>query len=72
MRKKKVTPVKAAKVEEEIKPSKAFHKSFPVHLNYKDGDTIKDCYFKDEIDLQKYITRYKLKNYAVQETQPRS
>lgn len=66
------TPKTKPPVQEDVKPSKSFHLSFPVHLSYKDGDDLKDCYFKDEIDLQKHITRYKLKNYAVQETQPRS
>lgn len=50
-----------------------FHEVFPVHLKYTDGKENKNCYFKDEIDLKKYIARYKLKKkgYTVGKTLPR-
>lgn len=49
-----------------------FHLVFPVHLSYKDNTEKKDCYFKDEVDLKKYIKRYNLKKYIVTETEPRN
>jgi hypothetical protein len=51
-----------------------FHELFPVHLKYTDGKETRNCYFKDEIDLRKYISRYKLKSrgYSVTRTEPKN
>jgi hypothetical protein len=50
-----------------------FHICFPVHLKYQDGRDEKDCYFKDEFDLKKYIKRCKLKvkDCTISRTKPR-
>lgn len=68
--KSKAPPIKT---QEEI-PVLPFHLAFPFHLSYKDKNEQRDCYFKDEIDLNKYIKRYKLKpkTYVVTNTEPRS
>lgn len=59
----------------EVSPStgSTFHLDFPLCLIHKDGMATKNCYFKDEIDLKKYIKRYKLKPkaYSISQTQPR-
>jgi hypothetical protein len=34
------------------------YENFPVRLHQKDENKV--CWFKDEIDLQKYLNRYKL------------
>jgi hypothetical protein len=55
-------------------PLLPFHELFPVHLKYTDGKEAKNCYFKDEVDLKKYIARYKLKakGYTVSKTEPKN
>jgi hypothetical protein len=65
--KNKITPIRDL-----TPPLPPFHLMFPVHLNYKDRDIIKDCYFKDKIDLDKHLKRYKIKNFTVTVTQPRT
>lgn len=55
-----------------LPPTDPFHIMFPVHLNYKERDEIKDCYFKDKIDLEKHLKRYNIKKFTVSETLPRN
>jgi hypothetical protein len=73
-RKGKQIKPKAVKVEENVDLSiLPFHLYFPIHLIHKDGKEEKNCFFKDEIDMKKYIKRYKLKpkNYTVKDTESR-
>jgi len=50
-----------------------FHIMFPLELQHVDNGDHKTCWFKDEIDLKKYIARYKLKpkQCTIQKTKPR-
>lgn len=50
-----------------------FHVSFPVELHHLDNGENKICWFKDKIDCQKYVTRYKLKSnqITIQKTKPK-
>jgi hypothetical protein len=50
-----------------------FHIMFPLELHHLDNGEQKICWFKDEIDLKKYLIRYKLKpkEYKVQYTKQR-
>jgi len=38
-----------------------FHVAFPIEMHHLDNGENKICWFKDKIDCQKYIARYKLK-----------
>ena len=70
IRKRKIKPSVTGKVVEEpnLLP---IHLLFPFHLSYKDGKEQRECYFKDEIDLKKHITRYNIKTYEVKPTEPK-
>jgi len=48
-----------------------FHLSFPFELHHVDRGDKKTCWFKDEIDLEKYVQRYKLKKkeFTVKQTE---
>jgi hypothetical protein len=74
MRKKRSTRVRPPKEVKQVDVVKIpFHESFPVHLRHKDESGYKDCYFKDSIDCEKYIDRYRLKpkNYKISITEPK-
>jgi hypothetical protein len=67
---RKIRPPKVNKVIEETSNT-PLHLLFPVHLSYTDGKEHKDCFFKDEVDFKKFITRHKIKDYEVKTTEPR-
>lgn len=69
----KINPKPTQAKEKEEPLDLPFHLTFPVHLSYKDGKEKKECYFKDTIDMKKYVKRYGLKpkNYTVTDTEPR-
>lgn len=48
-----------------------FHETFPVHLKFLKEK--RDCFFKDQIDMKKFVTRHKLKkkDYEINKTLPR-
>jgi hypothetical protein len=70
----KVRPPANAPVPVEDPNAKPFHLCFPFELQHDDKGDKKTCWFKDKIDMQKYITRYSLKakDYKIQQTKPRS
>ena len=35
--------------------------SFPIRLEFKEGKTSRVCYFQDKTNLNKYLTRHKIK-----------
>lgn len=74
-KKKQPVKVKPPKNTQEVESVESipFHLTFPFHLKHKDRDGLKDCFFKDEIDLKKYIIRYKLKKAQckIEPTKPR-
>lgn len=51
-----------------------FHLKFPFELHHMDKTEKKLCWFKDKIDMQKYIKRYglKAKDYTILQTKPRT
>lgn len=75
-KKKKQTPTRIqppkqaslSSVNLEVPP---LHISFPITLHHKTENKL--CFFRDEIDMKKYIERCKLKetDYKVTQTTPR-
>lgn len=51
-----------------------FHLKFPFELHHIDRGEKKLCWFKDKIDMQKYIKKYDLKpkDYTISKTNPRT
>lgn len=41
------------------------YSSFPIRLEYKEGNLSKLCYFKDSTHLNSYLIRHKLKKKDV-------
>ncbi len=58
---------------EAIIPSKTFHETFPITLEYMDGKDFKRCFFVCKEHCDTYLKRYKLKkgSYKVFDTKPR-
>lgn len=56
-----------------IVPSKTFHETFPVTLEFKEDKDIKRCYFVCKEHCDSYLNRYKLKKgtYKVYDTKPK-
>ncbi len=80
MKKKRASKIKvnpppqlASKSQEDDESLPPFHLMFPVELKHNDKGEEKTCWFKDDIDAKKYITRYKLKprEYTIQKTLPK-
>lgn len=69
----KVNPPAHIAAPKKREDSIPFHLSFPFELHHIDGVDKKTCWFKDEIDLEKYIQRYKLKKkeFTIKQTEPR-
>ena len=69
----KVHPPSNAPLPVEQPNAKPFHLCFPFELHHSDKGEKKTCWFKDKIDMQKYIKRYELKakDYTVQQTPPK-
>lgn len=69
----KVNPPSKSALQLPQPNTNTFHISFPVELHHTDGDEKKICWFKDEIDLKKYMSRYKLKpkECIIKKTEPR-
>lgn len=59
---------------EVIVPSKTFHETFPITLEYMDGKDFKRCFFVCKEHCDAYLKRYKLKkgSYKVFDTKPRN
>ena len=57
-----------------IIPSKTFHETFPVTLEYMDGKDFKRCFFVCKEHCDTYLKRYKLKkgSYKVFDTKPKN
>lgn len=75
-KKKKQTPTRIQPPKQTSKTSvdidvPPLHISFPITLHHKDENKL--CFFRDEIDMKKYIERCKLKekDYKVTPTTPR-
>jgi len=51
-----------------------FHMVFPFHLQYKEGGSMKNCYFQCESHMNKHIERYKLdkRKLTIGATEPRN
>lgn len=66
------SPVKSA--GEAVIPSKTFHETFPITLEYMDGKDFKRCFFVCKEHCDMYLKRYKLKkgSYKVFDTKPRN
>ena len=69
----KVNPPANAPLPVEQTNAKPFHLNFPFELQHLDRGEKKICWFKDKIDMDKYVTRYglKAKEYTIQKTQPK-
>jgi hypothetical protein len=69
----KVRPPANAPIPVEQPNVKPFHLTFPFELQHLDKGEKKICWFKDKIDMQKYIVRYNLKpkDYTIEKTNPR-
>ena len=69
----KINPPANVPLPATTESSSPFHLMFPFELQHKDGTEKKTCWFKDKVDMQKYIDRYKLKarDYSVKQTSPR-
>lgn len=67
-------PQKTVKPQENDEGLPPFHVVFPIELKHNDRGEAKTCWFKDDIDAKKYITRYKLKprDYTIQKTLPKN
>lgn len=59
---------------EAIIPSKTFHETFPITLEYMDGKDFKRCFFICIEHCEAYVKRYKLKkdSFKLFETTPRN
>lgn len=59
---------------EAIVPSKTFHETFPVTLEYMDGKDFKRCFFVCQEHCDTYLKRYKLKkgSYKTFATKPKN
>jgi hypothetical protein len=71
----KVKPVSTIKAPgEAVIPSKSFHETFPVTLEYMEGKDFKRCFFVCKEHCDSYLKRYKLKkgSYKVFDTKPRN
>lgn len=76
-RKKPTTVKRQPKVKspgEAVIPSKTFHETFPITLEYMDGKDFKRCFFVCKEHCDSYLKRYKLKkgSYKVFDTKPRN
>jgi hypothetical protein len=59
---------------ESIIPSKTFHETFPITLEFKDDKEKKVCCFQCQEHLDTYLSRHKLKkkDYKVSKTLPKN
>lgn len=62
-----------SKQEAAVIPTKTFHETFPVTLEFKEGKEIKRCYFVCKEHCDSYLKRYKMKKntYKIFDTLPR-
>ncbi len=60
-RQKKTTPTTNLKLSEDT--TKFPYETFPIRLEYKDGNDKKTCWFQCYSHFEKHITRYKLTQY---------
>lgn len=58
---------------EAIIPSKTFHETFPITLEYMEGKDFKRCFFVCKEHCDTYLKRYKIKkgSYKIFDTKPR-
>jgi hypothetical protein len=56
-----------------IIPTKTFHETFPITLEYMEGKDFKRCFFVCKEHCDSYLNRYKLKkgSYKLFDTKPR-
>jgi hypothetical protein len=59
---------------EAVIPSKTFHETFPITLEYHEGKDFKRCFFVCKEHCDTYLKRYNLKkgSYKVFDTKPRN
>lgn len=57
-----------------IVPTKTFHETFPITLEYMDGKDFKRCFFVCKEHCDSYLKRYKLKkgSYKIFDTIPKN
>lgn len=78
IRRKKTSKVKPASTikapGEVVIPSKSFHETFPITLEYMEGKDFKRCFFVCKEHCDSYLKRYKLKkgSYKIFDTKPRN
>lgn len=69
----KVNPPTNVPVPQKDENTIPFHLNFPFELQHNDKGDKKICWFKDSVDLKKYIARYGLKekDYKISKTRPK-
>ena len=57
-----------------IVPSKTFHETFPITLEFMEGKDFKRCFFVCKEHCDSYLKRYKLKkgSYKLFDTKPKN
>lgn len=72
--KKKIKDTPVVAKGEAVIPTKTFHETFPVTLEYMDGKDFKRCFFVCKEHCDSYLKRYKLKkgSYKVFDTKPKN
>ena len=60
--------------EQAVLPTKTFHETFPVTLEFKEGKDTKRCYFVCKEHCDSYLKRYNLKkgSYTISDTKPKN
>jgi hypothetical protein len=76
-KRKKPTRIKTKPLDPQkeaaVVPTKSFHETFPLTLEFKEGKDKKLCMFQCQEHLDSYLKRYKLKKnqYKVYPTKPK-
>lgn len=64
---------KSSIIEPARPQSGPFHVMFPFHLAYKEGDSVRNCYFQAQSHMDTHIERYKLdkRKITIKQTEPK-
>jgi hypothetical protein len=70
---KKIKKSPSVSKGEAVVPTKTFHETFPITLEYMDEKDFKRCFFVCKEHCESYLKRYKLKkgSYKVFDTKPK-